>query len=71
MGASQPSFTDVEFGQRRRRTQRQEFLARVDQVIPVGRVDRTDRAALCQQETRTQAGAACHDAAHVSAAGVV
>ncbi|MEO7125371.1 MAG: IS5 family transposase [Nakamurella sp.] len=34
MEASQPSFTDVEYGQRRRRPQRQEFLARMDQVIP-------------------------------------
>ena len=34
MSGSQPSFTDVEYSRRRRVTKRQEFLARMDQVIP-------------------------------------
>ena len=34
MDGSQPSFTDVEYSRRRRVTKRQEFLTRMDQVIP-------------------------------------
>jgi IS5 family transposase len=34
MDGSQPSFTDVEYSRRRRVTRRQEFLTRMDQVIP-------------------------------------
>jgi IS5 family transposase len=34
MDGSQPSFTDVEYSRRRRVTRRQEFLSRMDQVIP-------------------------------------
>ena len=34
MTGSQPSFTDVEYDQRRRVTKRQEFLDQMDQVIP-------------------------------------
>lgn len=36
MDGSQPSFTDVEYSARRRVTKRQEFLSRMDQVIPWG-----------------------------------
>lgn len=34
MSGLQPSFTDIEYSRRRRVTKRQEFLARMDQVIP-------------------------------------
>jgi len=34
MSGSQPSFTDIEYSRRRRVTKRQEFLTRMDQVIP-------------------------------------
>jgi transposase, IS5 family len=36
MKGLQPSFTDVEYGQRRRTTRREEFLTMMDQVIPWG-----------------------------------
>ena len=34
MTGSQPSFTDIEYDQRRRVTKRQEFLDQMDQTIP-------------------------------------
>lgn len=34
MKGSQPSFTDIEYSQRRRTTRRETFLTTMDQVIP-------------------------------------
>ena len=37
MRAEQPSFTDVEYGNRRRVSRRERFLEQMDQTIPWGR----------------------------------
>ena len=46
MEFEQPSFADVEYGNRRRVSRRERFLRMMDATIPVGCLDGVDRAVL-------------------------
>ena len=71
MRSEQPSFTDVEYGNRRRVSRREQFLETMDATIPWAEWVGLIEPHYYTEQARPEADAVGDDAADVPAAGVV